>query len=323
MIIMSRNEYPQDVVSEVKDEIIARIRNTELNRYPGQGETLKKVACAFGVKDGEVLLGNGSDELIQLLALKYGLGKKSVILDPSFSMYRKCLESVQSRIVDIPLDSNWQPDLQLLLSECEDADLVFIANPNNPTGALISQEDICQIAALSKGITVVDEAYGDFAGTSSLPLLASCPRLLVLRTLSKGWGLAGLRLGMVFGSRDKIADLNEARLPYNINCLSIAALDVMLETRSGGQLNLGTVISERQRMHSEMSRIRGVSVWPSVTNFILFASERPASQTYEELLRRGIEVRKFTEGALARALRVTVCRPRENDMFLKALRELS
>jgi histidinol-phosphate aminotransferase len=280
----------------------------------------------MGIPDGMgLLLGNGSDELIQMLALTLAHpGRKVLSVDPGFVMYRMIALFAGMEYVGVPLRADdFGLDLPAILEalERECPALTFIAYPNNPTGNLFDAGAIAEIAAAAPGLVIVDEAYAPFADQSFLARLGEWPNLLVLRTLSK-MGLAGLRLGYLAGPEDWLTEIDKTRLPYNINCLTQASAAFALHHKAVLDEQAQAIRAERARLFDALAAIPGIRPYPSQANFILI--RLPAGRAdacFARLKTRGVLVKNLN-GAhplLADCLRATVGTPEENGAFLSAL----
>jgi histidinol-phosphate aminotransferase len=272
----------------------------------------------------ELLLGNGSDELIQTLALAARKPGTAVLgVEPSFVMYRMIATFAGAPYVGVDLRDDYSLDIEKLLGAVERhrPDLIFIAYPNNPTGNLFDAGLIERVVEAAPGLVVIDEAYHGFSGRSFLPELSRRPNLLVMRTLSK-LGLAGLRLGVLMGAERWIRQLDKLRLPYNVNTLTQLIAAVVLEYGSVLTDQAAAIKLERGRLLRELQRMPGVTAFPSDANFILFRISH-AERVFDELKRRGVLIKSLhgSHRLLADCLRVTVGTPDENTAFLTALNQ--
>jgi histidinol-phosphate aminotransferase len=272
----------------------------------------------------EVLLGNGSDELIQLLALALNKpGATLLSVEPSFVMYRMIATFTGMRYVGVPLRADFSLDLPATLEAIrrEQPALIFLAYPNNPTGNLFAADDVAQITEAAQGLVVVDEAYYAFAADSFIPRLAHYPNLLVMRTFSK-LGMAGLRLGFLAGGAAWLGQLEKLRLPYNVGVLPQVVAGKLLEhhdvlLRQAEQIKL-----DRAALYRQLDAIAAVRVYPSEANFLLFRVAN-ADEVFDGLKRRGVLIKNLHGGhpMLSGCLRVTVGTPEENAKFMAALQE--
>jgi histidinol-phosphate aminotransferase len=325
MVKLDAMENPYPLPPELRGRIARLVEHAALNRYPDPSAPALKerLRRAFGVPEGiEVLLGNGSDELIQVLALAGARPGAAVLgVEPSFVMFRRIATYAGARYVGMDLREDFSLDIERLLSEIERQApaLIFIAYPNNPTGNLFDAGMIERVIEAAPGLVVIDEAYHGFAGQSFLPRLAGYPNLLVMRTLSK-LGLAGLRLGVLLGAPRWIRQLDKLRLPYNVSTLTQLIAAVVLEYGSVLTEQATAIKLERARLLAELRRVPGVTAYPSDANFILFRVSQ-AERAFDGLKRRGVLIKSLhgSHRLLADCLRVTVGTPDENTAFLTAL----
>ncbi|MEW6161889.1 MAG: histidinol-phosphate transaminase [Nitrospirota bacterium] len=296
-----------------------------LNRYPDpEAKSLKKlISRYFEVRPGNILHGNGSDELIYYLITTFGGPVLYPV--PTFSMYGIIAQAIGEKKIEIPLDEEFDLDISRILKTIrkEKPRLIFLDSPNNPTGNCFSSERILRIieSTLSLSIVVVDEAYQPFSSRKGfLPFLKDYKNLVIMRTLSK-IGLAGLRVGFLIADEEIVREVNKVRLPFNLNSLSQAIAIEVLKDRKAMQRNIQLIVSERKRLFHELSKIDGIKPYPSEANFILFRVKDP-DRIYKGLLRKGVLVRNM-KGVVNGCLRVTVGTPEENRIFLRALKEVS
>lgn len=327
MIKLDAMENPYRLPAELATELGSLLAETPINRYPDpQAKALRAVLRrAFAVPDGlELLLGNGSDELIQIIAL--ALARPGAVLlsvEPSFVMYRLIAEFTGMRYVGVPLTTEFALDETALLDAiaAHRPALIFLAYPNNPTGNAFDAAVMERVIRAAPGLVVVDEAYHAFAGgLSFLDAIPQHDNLLVMRTLSK-LGLAGLRLGYLVGRPDWIAQFDKLRLPYNVNVLTQRAAAYALERLHVLKDQAGRIVAERERLAAALSRLPSVRVYDSRANFLLVRLPA-ASEIFEGLKRRGVLVKNLdgTHPLLAGCLRLTVGTPEENAHLLAALK---
>ncbi|MFO0752548.1 MAG: histidinol-phosphate transaminase [Thermodesulfovibrionales bacterium] len=296
-------------------------RALSLNRYPdpNAGELKRRISRAFSVRPEEVLLGNGSDELIYCLITAFGGPVFYPV--PTFSMYGIIAQALGAEHRGIPLDGEFDLDREKMLAAVKEGrpSLLFLSSPNNPTGNCFSTDKILRIVEASKGIVVVDEAYQPFSSERGfLPFLKDYPNLVVLRTLSK-IGFASLRVGFMMADRGLIAEVNKVRLPFNINGISQAVAAEAFKRRRAVQAAVRSVIAERERLSAALRTFEGVTPYPSEANFVLM-TVKDAEAVHRKLQKAGVLVRNLS-GAIKGALRVTVGTPEENTLFLEALKK--
>ncbi len=325
MVKLDAMENPYRLPRELRDKIAGLAADAALNRYPDSSarELSSRLRVAMEVPAGmELLLGNGSDELIQMLALAVGKPGASLLgLEPSFVMFRMIAGFTGMRYIGVELNADFSVDAEKAVSAIHEHQpaLIFIAYPNNPSGNLFDAGAIARIIEAAPGIVVVDEAYHAFAGASFMPRLAEFPNLLVMRTVSK-LGLAGLRLGLLAGSGAWLHQIDKVRLPYNVNVLTQLVAAEVLKHPEVLESQAAAIRAERARLLAELRRVRGVEAHASDANFILFRVPA-AEQVFSALKRGGVLVKKLhgSHPLLANCLRVTVGTPDENARFISAL----
>ena len=325
MVKLDAMENPYPLPPELCRVLAERMAGAALNRYPDPAarELKLRLRVAMQVPSGiEMVLGNGSDELIQMLALAVARpGAVMLGLEPSFVMFRMIAAFAGLRYVGVPLNADFSIDVAATVAAVErhQPALIFIAYPNNPSGNLFDADAIARIIARAPGMVVVDEAYHAFAGASFMPRLAEFPNLLVMRTVSK-LGLAGLRLGVLAGDAAWLNHVDKVRLPYNVNVLTQLAATEVLQHRDVLDAQAAAIRSERTRLVAELRRAPGVVAYASEANFILFRVTT-ADQVFSGLKQRGVLIKNLhgTHPLLADCLRVTVGTPAENTRFLGAL----
>ena len=299
---------------------------TDFNRYPDPNQEKLKLALAKlkGVDINQILLGNGSDEIIDLLFRAFcEPGVDNVIIpQPTYGMYSVCaaINDIEIRLPQLT------PDFQLELSAINKnidshTKLIFLCSPNNPSGNLLSRKDVLQLLESFHGLIVVDEAYIDFSGSAGLmPELKEFPNLIVLQTFSKAWGLAGLRLGVGYASQAVIALLQKIKPPYNINSLTQNIALAALVDSSIKNEQLDSIIKERKYMEKKLGQFSFVNkVYPSDANFIL-TQVNDAQRCYDHLLQQGIIVRNRSSVVMCdNCLRITIGTQEENKKLIEAL----
>ena len=319
-------ENPFSLPEGLQQQLGERLGRQALNRYPlsdprGFKERLGK---SIGLPPGmQLMLGNGSDELIHLVIQACAKPGTTVLAPaPSFVMYELSARFDHCNYVGVPLKGNFALDAERMLQAIAEhrPAVVFIAYPNNPTGNLFDRGGIDAILRAAPGIVVIDEAYLPFAQETWMPQLKRTPNLLVLRTLSK-LGLAGIRLGYLAGDADWIEQIEKLRPPYNVNVLTLAAADLMLENMSILDAQAVALRSERGKLLSRLQATPGVRAFDSAANFILFRVAN-AEAVFAALKQRGVLIKNVapTHPLLAGCLRVTVGTVAANETFMKALR---
>ncbi|MBI1287984.1 MAG: histidinol-phosphate transaminase [Flavobacteriales bacterium] len=303
--------------------------NTGLNRYPDplQWKLKARISELKHVPKENIFLGNGSDEAIDLLFRAFcESGKdKALICSPTYGMYQVSADINDVEVIDVPLTPDWQLNLEAIELRFSDANikLLFICSPNNPTGNCMQRSDVLQLASNFNGLVVIDEAYIDFSEQDSFSKeLGNHNNLVVLQTLSKAWGLAGIRLGMAFANEEVIEVLNRIKPPYNVNQLSQEVALRELMNVAAFNKEVKTILTERKRLEVELDQLKNVlTIYPSDANFLLVKFTEPKT-IYDALTDKGIVVRdrsKVAEGCL----RITVGTEEENTTLLAELKKLA
>lgn len=327
LVKLDAMENPYGWPESMREEWLDYLRGAAVNRYPdataaGLKERLREAFQLPATMD--ILLGNGSDELIQIIQLCL-LGTDRVVLapSPSFSMYETVAKFVGAKFVGVPLTDDHEIDLrrmQLAISRHAPA-VVFLAYPNNPTGNLFDRDALCEIIRSCDGLVVMDEAYHIFAGQSFCDQLEHHDNLVVMRTLSK-LGLAGLRLGYLTGPGSWLDEFEKVRMPYNVNVLTQMTVEFALQRLEVFEAQARLIVNERRRLYEALSGREDVTPFPTACNFILFRSdELPARDLFRRLVEQGVLLRSFdgSPGFLGNCLRVSVGTEQENDAFLAAM----
>ena len=331
MIKLDAMENPYRWPAELLAPWQQHLQGAELNRYPDPDAQILALALRQALEipgTAGLLLGNGSDELIQLIMLSVaGPGRVIMAPEPGFSMYQMIATFVGLDFVGVPLrQPDFALDTQAMLTAIDrhQPAVVFLAYPNNPTGNLFDDETIRRIIAAAPGLVVIDEAYHAFAESSWMERVPEYDNLMILRTLSK-MGLAGLRLGMLIAARAWTEQINKIRLPYNINCLTQLSAAFAMEQYATLRTQTERIIRDRETLYGQLAQISGLTVYPSRANFILFRTPQgTANDIYAGLRRDGILIKNLhkTDTVLADCLRVTVGTASENEAFLTSLRRL-
>ncbi len=299
-------------------------KTTELNRYPDPDcrplkQTLSK---RLGVAPENLAIGNGSDELIQILLQVFCDPEDTVgFPDPTFAMYAIIAQGMGLKSLTHPLDDQWdfkaEPFLESL--EASGARIAFLSYPNNPTGNCFSGSEVQKVIENFSGIVVVDEAYHDFARKTFLSELPRHNNLIILRSMSK-IGLAALRVGYAVADPAIIAQINKIRLPYNLNTVSQNLTDRLLNHFAPVQQQIDTMLAERSRMIDALSKFGQLTVYPSDANFVLFRVEQDSAALFKRLMDQGTLIRDLGyHPRLKNCLRVTIGTPAENKSFLEQM----
>ncbi|HEV8107499.1 MAG TPA: histidinol-phosphate transaminase [Burkholderiales bacterium] len=324
MVKLDAMENPYPLSPALRRELAEVLARVDLNRYPEPtGKKLRAlIARKMRVPAGmELLLGNGSDDLIQMVSLALARpGAVAMYPAPTFVMYSLNAIFTGMRGIGVPLrqDFSFDADAFIERMRVEKPALVFIAYPNNPTGVLYPEEKVVDVIRACPGLVVVDEAYHVFARKTFMPRLAEFPNLVVVRTVSK-LGLAGIRLGYMAGRPEWIREFNKVRQAYNVNVLTQAAALFALERLDVLEEQAARIRADRALLGEAIAALPGTRVFPSEANFFL-VRVKDADATYDALRRQGVLVRNLHPG-LDNCLRINVGTPDENRILLTALRE--
>lgn len=330
---LDANEAPDMLSPEVRKRLAEEFARTPLFRYPdaGQTELRKLLAKRHGVKSSQIITGVGSDEVItMLLTAATRVQQKAPVptlltTTPTFVMYRLSARLRGQRVMEVPLDAEWDMDLAGMNRAVEMAapNLVFIASPNNPTGTMVSQQRLEEfVEGCPHALIVIDEAYVDYASRDQSSLLQKYENVAILRTLSKV-GFAALRVGWLVGSERLVHELQKVRLPYNLPSLSQAMACAVLRDHSEQIVQITNFVrAERARVAERLNAVSGVQVAPGQeANFLWIRVSKPAAEVFSALGKRGVLVRSFhgRGGRLEQYLRVTIGVKADNDRFLDEL----
>jgi histidinol-phosphate aminotransferase len=324
IVKLNTNENPYPPSPRVAEAIGAEAQR--LNRYPSPMADALRAAAAdlYGVAPEQVLAGNGSDELLMICVRACASeGDAIAYATPTYSLYRTLAAVAGARSVEIPFADIAPATALPLPRELFDADaaLVFVCNPNSPLGAPVALGEVSALCSRTRGLVVSDEAYVDFGGASALELLGRHRNLVVLRTLSKSFSLAGLRLGLAFGDAAVIAELAKVKDSYNVSRLAIAAGTAAIRDHAWMRANVARVVATRERVVAALGA-RGFGVVPSAANFFwMDCGAEGGRAVYERLRSRGVLVRFFDEDRLRGGVRISVGTDEEMDRLLAALDE--
>jgi histidinol-phosphate aminotransferase len=319
VIKLNTNENPFPPSPAVM-EAIRTIDAERLRRYPNpSSEDFRKTAArVHGVSPDMIIAGNGSDEILAMVMRTYlGPGEVLAYPDPTYSLYPVLADIGDVQVASVPWAAHFDLPVDALLATRARA--IFFANPNAPTGTLVPADRIRALASRFPGLLLIDEAYVDFADQNSLPLLSEFPHLVITRTLSKGYGLAGLRFGYALAAPDIVAEMNKVKDSYNCDAVAIAAATAALDDQAYARRSWEHVRKERARLSQTLTRL-GWQVIPSQANFVLATCpDGNAGAIYRKLKAQGILVRFFDKPGLADKLRITLGTADENDQVLAAL----
>jgi len=326
---INQNENPWEAPARIKTETLRRLEERKWSRYPDftPASLHSRLAEFSGWQAEGIIAGNGSNELIQaLLMVTVGPGKRVLICEPTFALYRQITTVLGGEVISLPLTSDLGYDTEALHRGAKDLQphVTIICSPNNPTGCRLGDDDLSALLKSTKGLVIIDEAYHEFAEHSVVPLLRDHENLVVLRTFSKAMALAALRVGYLLAAPELANEVSKAVLPYNLNAVSQTAAEVAVEMYEDElQPLVQRIITERERLFGELDRIAGLTPVRSNANFMVIRSSINPKQVFAELLKRNILIRDVSGyPMLSDYFRLSVGTPEENDLLLSALREI-
>ncbi|MGH7526912.1 MAG: histidinol-phosphate transaminase [Gemmatimonadales bacterium] len=327
---LNQNEYPSDLPPEIKRAVLEEAAAAPWQRYPefAPPALLEALARHYGwVADG-VLVGNGSNELIQA-TLAVTLAGSDVVVAPSptFSLYRLLTNVLGGRYVPVPLGRDFAYDVDRLVETAvrDRARVIVLNSPNNPTGSALPEGAVERVLRETGALVLCDEAYQDFGGPSAIPLLSRSSRLVVLRTFSKAMGMAGLRFGLALAHPVVAREIAKGKLPYNVNVLTLAAASAALRHAEVLAARTREIVEIRERFVGRLARVRGITVFPTAANFVLIrCGARPAHEVFRRLLEgHGILVRDVSSvPELAECLRISIGTEEDMRAVVEALEEI-
>ena len=326
---INQNENPWDAPARIKEETLGRMAERKWSRYPDfVAARLQEALANFAVWSADgVIAGNGSNELIQaLLMVTVSEGRRIVICEPTFALYRQIATVLGGEVISAPLSRELTYDIGAIRNAIRmfSPNVTIVCSPNNPTGCVIGDGDLAELCELSRGLVVVDEAYHEFAEHSVVPLLRHHSNLVVLRTFSKAMAMAALRAGYLLASPELVREIRKAVLPYNLNAFSQTAAEVAIEMYEAElQPLVKRIITERERLFSELGEIEGLTPIASRANFMVVRSAIDPRTVFNELLQRDILIREVSGYLMLKDyFRVSVGAPEENNELIDALREI-
>jgi histidinol-phosphate aminotransferase len=326
-IVINANESPYDLPAEVKEEAFEIIRNTNLNRYPDAyfPELRVELGKYCNVDPDQIICGCGSDEIITMLNQAFvNAGDVVVSHTPSFAMYDISASVANAIHITVPDFGDYQIDVDdmIRIANANQAKLLYLCYPNNPTGYALSTDDIIRVLESTNCIVVLDEAYYEFNGVTGVDLLDNYPRLIVLRTMSKAFGLAGTRCGYAIANQELIDVLYKVKQPYNLNVLTQIMAVTALKNKEKILANVSKITRERERVYKELLKIKDIKVYYSLSNY-LFIETLKGDKIYNALLESGILIKYFKGGDdIPHRIRFTIGTPEENDQVLKIMKEV-
>lgn len=324
---INTNETPYPPPARFMEQLAARISGLPLHRYPDRRAWALRAVLGerFGLPPERVWAASGSNEVLSQLFQAYGgAGRRILLARPGYAAHPLIARVAATATVEMDLDEDLSLTVATAVAAVEqhDPDLICLASPNNPTGIPVGLDAIRALHDAGRGLVILDEAYVELAppGTSGIGLLDELPRLVVCRTFSKAWRMAGLRLGYLLCHDWVVDDLRKVRLPYHLDAITQTAGLLACELANEVTAHLPGLVAERDRVHAALAAMDGVHVWPSAANFLLLRTD--VGDLFDRLLARGVLVRDFSRlPRLEGTVRASVGTPAENDAFLTALKE--
>ncbi|MBC8180571.1 histidinol-phosphate transaminase [candidate division KSB1 bacterium] len=326
VVKLNQNESPYDVPEQLKKEILERLAKTEWNRYCENRPSglINAISDFIKFPTEGIVAGNASNEIIQ--AVFAGLcrqGDNIVVITPGFSVYPRLAQIYEIDVTSVPLLNYFEFDVPGIIEAAKDAKMVILPSPNNPTGTSISIDDVIQITENINGIFVLDEAYIEFHQKTAQEYVHKYENLVIIRTFSKAFSLAGLRLGYLLAQPHIAKELEKAKLPFSVGIFQQIAGEVLMRNYPIIKENVDVIIEEREKLFEQVSNLSNVQPIPSSANFFIFSLDGfDAEHTYEYFYKNGILLRHFGDERLKDYVRVTVGKPEENEKFLTVLKNL-
>ncbi len=322
---LNTNECPRPLPQGFADDLARAVAEVPLNRYPdGQMTELREaIAAHLGHPIAGTWAANGSNEILtQLLQAYGGPGRRAVVFEPTYQLHARLAWLTHTDLITLRLPDDFvMTAASVDEAKAADPHVIFVCSPNNPTGNAQPVDVVTALAAETDALVVVDEAYIEFGGESCLPLVAAHPNVVVTRTMSKAFALAGARIGYALADPQVVEDLQRVRLPYHVSSLTQAAGLAAIHHASDAMAILRSIRVERERIFTTLRDLPDVTAFPSDANFVLFVPPLPAADVWKGSLDRGVLIRDLST-VVPNALRVTAGTTREVDQFLSALQEV-
>jgi histidinol-phosphate aminotransferase len=322
---LDTNTSPFIPVSSLK-ALAPKLHKMAVNQYPDTSylgiRRLLSTYCKVG--DDRFVITNGADEGLDILAKTFlDPGDEAVVVSPSYSMFRIITEVMDGKLISLPRTQNFDVDVESLLRAVRTKTrVIFLCNPNNPTGNRMPLDDIASLAERTEATIAIDEAYFEYSGESAVRLTEKHANIVVIRTFSKAFSMAGVRVGYLVAAKETINQLNKVRPPNSLTVLSLALAEEALKNQGEMRRNVRKIVSERRRCFEALRKVGGVEPHPSEANFVLFkVKDGDANRVQQRLMKRGFVLRNLADvPQIENSLRVTISTPEVNDGFLSALK---
>lgn len=323
---LNQNESPYDVPKDLKDEITNKIMSTDWNRYPSRTAIplVKAISEYTNFPEKGIVAANASNEILQAVFQTIcNKGDELVAITPGFAIYPYLSKIMDLNLKEVPLLDDFSFDIDKIINEGKDAKMVVLALPNNPTGTTLPIGKIEKIAQSINGVFVIDEAYYEFSQKTAISLLDKYDNIVIIRTLSKAFGLAGLRLGYLLTNAEIASAVQKAKLPFSVGIFGQIAGEVLLKKNEYIQDIVEKIMNEKEKVFSELNNIPTVKPIQSYTNFILFRTNSvPGKELFDKMYKRGVLLRFFNTPRLKNTLRVTIGKPDQNKIFIETLKKV-
>ena len=321
---LNQNESPWDVSDDFKARVLERVQKHDWNRYPDfhPADVLQGLGELHGLSGENVLIGNGSNELIQaIFAGTVGVGTKVAIPVPTFTLYAMMVAANQGELIEVMLKDDLSYDLDAWRKLADEGEAhLLLCTPNNPTGSVVSKADLADLAQRTSKLVIVDEAYVHFGEEDLSGLVQSHPNVIVLRTFSKASGLASVRFGYALAAKELVPELNKVKLPYNVGIFGLEVARMAIEDPTVFDASVAPLNKERRRLEDALASMPFDLVLRGMANFVVVRTPR-AKELFDGLYEQGILIRNIGGyPMLANCLRISVGTPAENDELIAALR---
>ncbi|SKA84937.1 histidinol-phosphate aminotransferase [Caloramator quimbayensis] len=325
-IKLDANENPYDLFKNYCDIFMKEISKINLNRYPDANcKSLRRKLSQYTMIDEDnIICGNGSDEIIQMILNVFISKNDNIIIHvPTFPMYKIYADILEAKVIEVSCDDEFKVNIAEIIKKANEynAKVIFLCNPNNPTGTSIKREEILKVLHETESIVVVDEAYYEFLGETVIDKIYDEKRLIVLRTLSKAFSLAGARIGYAAAAGNIIDALNKIRSPYNVNSFSQISAAILLDKVDDVKDSIKKINKEKEYIQKSLKDIPGIKVYKGCANFLLVRFEN-FEETIKLLLEYKISVKSYIKGELKNCIRVTIGSRYENDKFIEAVKRV-
>jgi len=326
MIKLNQNETPYDIPVEVKNEIWEEFITMQWNRYPAfyPKKLIDSISKNIDYPSEGIVVGNGSSEIIQIVLESFCIAGDTIsLITPGFLLYPRMAAVLGLKMNNISLEKNFEFNVQSIIEKSKGTDSLILINPNNPTGTILNIDQVEEIVKNLDIPVILDEAYYEFYDINALSLLDKYDNLIIIRTFSKALGLAGLRLGYLLAKPEYADHIEKAKLIFTVDSFQQIAGEKIFQRRDLVKQAVNSITEQRKKVFTGLQNIKNIKPVPSQTNFILFkVEEKSGANVAKKLEKRKILVRYAPKPAIEDYIRVTIGSSKENDIFLKNLKEI-